>query len=194
MFSVWFAYNLRIVSVRYKNSNIAHVWLIQHPMNMFRYHQVQSTLTFVMHTHYYVICVSLAWISSAIVLISFPNCLKPYMYQCIIMFPFSKLNLSQNGQYISSFFSQYILLLCHDNPPEVSIIARFCTNFSFVKIWRGPRLPTNHIGFLLFLTVKHMKTRQIIRYRATAIPCHEEPFPTQNIWRSNTQSLGIEKN
>ena len=141
MLSVWFAYSLRIVSVRYTNSNIAHGLLIQHPMNMFLYHQVQYTLKFVMHTHYYVICASLEWMSSAIVLISFPDCLKTYRYQCLIMSPFSKLIPSQNGQ--------SILLLCHDNPTEVSRIARFCTSFIFEKIGRGLRPPTNHIGFWL---------------------------------------------
>ena len=54
-------------------------------------------------------------------------------------FSYSKLNSSQNGQ--------SILLLCHDNPPEVSRIARFCSHFIFEKIWGGPRPPTNHIGF-----------------------------------------------
>ena len=49
-----------------------------------------------------------------------------------------------------------ILLLCHNNPLEVSRIARFCTHFIFEKIWGGPRLPTNHFG-----------------------------FPTQNIWKPN---------
>ena len=76
--SVWFAYSLRIGSVRYRNSNIAHGLMIQHPMNMFLYHQVQSILKFVMHTHYYITCASLALISSAIVLILFANCLKTY--------------------------------------------------------------------------------------------------------------------
>ena len=42
-----------------------------------------------------------------------------------IFFSYLKLNSSQN--------EQSILLLCHDNPPEVSRIARFCTNFIFEK-------------------------------------------------------------
>ena len=79
--------------------------------------------------------VSLAWISSVIVLISLTNCLKTYRYQCLMRFPYPKLNSSRNGQ--------YILLLCHDNPSKVSSIARFCTNFTL----GGPRPPTNHIGF-----------------------------------------------
>ena len=65
-----------------------------------------------------------------------------------------------------------ILLLCHDNPPEVFRIARFCTNFILKKSGED-RL---HITFVF-----DCKT-------------YEEPFPTRNIWRPNTQSRGLKKN
>ena len=68
---------------------------------------------------------------------------------------FSKLNPSQNGQ--------SILLLCHDNPPEVSIIARFCTNFIFENIWGGSRPPTIH-------TDKHMRNHSLHKIFEDLIP------------------------
>ena len=147
MLSVWFAFSLRIVSVRYTNSNIEHGLLIQHPMNMFLYHQVQSTLKFVMNTHYYVIY-ALRSHDFLVQLFSYPSLIaeETYRYRCLIIFPFSKLNPSQNGQ--------SILLLCHDNPPEVSRIARFCTNFIFEKnLSRTQTASESH----RFLTVKHMR-------------------------------------